>query len=493
VVRNDCFCSGYSRDTRLVILRDYQNGDVDNIKALFDTGVRSVLHVLPTGGGKTVEFAEMARMCHEYGTTAGILVHRDTLLQQASDKLNKVSVPYSIIAPGRTDFGDYIKIASVQTLVRRLDKYKPFDLLIVDEGHHGIAPSYRKIFDAWPDCRILGVTATPALASGRGLGEVYERLNQGPSIRRLMDLGYLSEAVTYGAKHIADLSRVRTTAGDYNASDLAEAMDKNEITGDAVQHYRDICPGKPAVAFCVSIKHAEDVAETFRKAGYTAASIDGRMPLAMIRDRLAGLADGRINVITSCDLISEGFDAPGVVAAILLRPTKSLIVYMQQVGRALRPLYADGFNLDTPESRKAAMANSSKPKAIILDHAGNVWRHGFVDEERQWSLEARRKTKDTPTMNIKICPQCYTYVTVWKKECVCGYKFAQGVAVRTVEERDGTLVQLDPKAVRRIRQMEESQAKTYMELVELGRKRGHSPKWAYTRWLSRGGSPAEAR
>ena len=475
-----------------LILRDYQVKAVEDIDSAFQNGAKSIIYVAPTGMGKTVIFAELSRLCHNFGTSVAILVHRNTLLTQAGEKLNAINVPYSVIAPGRTDFGDNIRIASVQTLVRRLDRYK-FDFLIVDEGHHGIANCHRRLFGAWPDCRILGVTATPLLASGKGLREVYERLILGPSVRKLMDMGYLSEAVTYGAQHMVDLSKVRTTAGDYNAVDLAEAMDKNEVTGDAVKHYTDICPGKPAIVFCVSVQHAQDVAREFELAGYRAASVDGRMPLAIIRQHLASLAIGAVQVITSCDLISEGFDAPGVVAAILLRPTKSLAVYMQQVGRALRPVYAPGFNLDTSESRKAAMSMGGKPKAIILDHAGNAFRHGLVDEDRQWTLDARRKTRDTPAIGIKICPQCYTYVKVWKKECMCGYKFAQNIKERIANYVDGHLVQLDANLMRRMRKFEEAKARTYQELIDLGRRRGYNPGWAYYKWLARGGRPSGAR
>lgn len=476
-----------------MIFRPYQDGAVTHIGAEFDAGWRSVLLVLPTGAGKTVVFSEIARLCDEYGSRVCILVHRDTLLGQSSDKLKDIGVLHSLIAPGRTDFKDRVHVASIQTLVRRIERHE-FDLLIVDEGHHGTAGSYRKLFDAWPDCRILGVTATPCRTDGRGLGEVYQRMVQGPSIRQLMDDGYLTEATSYGTAKVLDLAKTRTTGGDYNTQDLHALMDRSEITGDAVTQYTKRCPGKPAVAFCVSVQHSEDVAAAFNAAGYKAASVHGRMPLASIRAAIAGLRNGTVQVLTSCDLISEGFDAPGVAAAILLRPTKSLVVYLQQIGRALRPVYADGFNLDTRDSRLAAIAMSSKPRAIVLDHAGNALRFGLADEEREWSLDAKKKKAGVAAMALKICPANFCHVSVWKKVCPhCGHVFAVVAQEREINTVDGDLTELTPKLLGRLRKAEERAAKTYKDFVELGRKRGHSPKWALRQWLQRGGTLANAR
>ncbi len=476
-----------------MILRQYQDGGVTDIGAAFDAGYRSVLYTLPTGGGKTVIFAEIARLCDEYGSRACILVHRDTLLEQASQKLRDIQVLHSIIAPGRTNFGDNVHVASVQTLVRRIEQHE-FDLLIIDEGHHGIAGSYKKLINAWPECRVLGVTATGIGTAGRGLGETYDIIVPGPSIRALMDDGYLTEAVSYGASKIVDLSRARTTAGDYNAQDLHNIMDRNEVTGDAVAHYTKLCPGAPAVVFCVSVQHADDVASEFKRAGYNAASVHGRMPMHEIRDAIDGLRKGTIQVLTSCDLISEGFDAPGVVACILLRPTKSLIVYLQQIGRGLRPSYAKGMPLGTREQRLAAIAASKKPHAIILDHAGNAFRFGLADEEREWSLDAKKKKGGPPVQALKVCPNMFCHVPVWKKVCPhCGHVFVVAEQAREINQVDGSLTQLNAAVIGRIRKSEDAQCKTYSDMVELGRRRGHAPSWAFRRWCQLGNHPSTAR
>jgi superfamily II DNA or RNA helicase len=217
------------------------------------------------------------------------------------------------------------------------------------------------------------------------------------------------------------------------------------------------------------------------------------MALSAIRERIAGLRTGSLQVLTSCDLISEGFDAPGVTAGILLRQTKSLGVYMQQIGRCLRPKYAPNMPLDTREQRLAAIAASDKPHAIILDHAGNAFKHGLADERREWSLDAKKR-KDNGGPGVKPCPNCFAYCKAWDKSCrTCGHVFIVVPTPRDVSTVAGTLTKLDGALIRRLRRSEEAAAKTYQDLLDLGRRRGHSPKWAYIKWLSRGGDPARAR
>lgn len=469
-------------------LRSYQSAGADAIHSAFEDGARAVCFTLPTGGGKTVIFTDIARRAATAGTRTAILVHRDTLLLQASRKLYECGVQHSVIAPGhRGRYNDLIHVASVQTLVRRLDHHD-FDFLIVDEGHHAVSETYRKIFGRYPEAHVLGVTATPIRTDGQGLEVSYERLVSGPSIADLIEDGYLVEPIAFGAVKPVELGNVRTRMGDYDQRQLAEAMDRTEITGDAVEHYRKLCPGAPAVAFCVSVKHAEDVAADFAAAGFRAASVDGSMHVAEIRRRVLGLSDGSIQVLTSCDLISEGFDAPGVVAAILLRPTKSLAVYLQQVGRALRPVYADGFNLEDRVGRLAAIAGSSKPHAIVLDHAGNCFRHGMADDEREWTLEGRKKRAGSgaglAVVQVRQCPKCYACHRPAPSCPSCGHLY-----VVQADEPDvvaGELIQIDKEALRRARRDLIRSAKTYPELKDVAKKLGYSSQWAWRTYCQRG-------
>lgn len=472
-----------------MILRPYQVSGVDAIHGAFSEGARAVCYTLPTGGGKTVIFADIARLAAEAGTRTAILVHRDALLTQAAGKLRESRVAHSLIAPGHRFYGDKIAVASVQTLARRLDRHE-FDLIVIDEAHHATAGTYRKILAAWPEAFVLGVTATPCRTDGQGLNSVFEQLVAGPGIHDLIEDGYLVEPIAYGPAKPVELGNLRTRMGDYDQHQLAELMDTARVTGDAVEHYRTLCPGAPAIVFCVSIKHAEDVAADFARAGFRAASVSGSMHVTEIRRRTAGLSDGSVQVLTSCDLISEGFDAPAATAIIGLRPTKSLAVFIQQIGRGLRPIYAPGFDLTTRAGRLAAIAASKKPKAIFLDHAGNTFRFGMADEPRDWTLEGRPKRARgaaAPVEDIQVrqCPKCFRCHKPAPLCPECGHVYV--VVARAPQEAAGTLTVIDKEALRRSRASELRQARTYADFKAIGKRRGYAAGWAWRAFTERGG------
>ncbi len=361
-----------------MILRPYQEKSIADVRAAYSSGLKSVCLTAPCGAGKTVMFSRIAQLAAAKNTRIAILVHRDSLLTQASDKLRDCGVEHGIIAPGYRSRGELVQVASIQTLARRLDKYD-FNLLIVDECHHAISPTYSKILSRYSGAVILGVTATPTRTNGAGLDSVFQKLILGPNIAELIKDGYLVEPLTYGPTHALNLSNIGTVAGDYDLKALAPHMDDPRITGDAVAAYKKLCPGVPAMVFTCNVQHADDVAAAFGAAGFRSASVNGKMDLRIIRERIAGLSDGSVQVLASCSLVSEGTDLPCVVAAIMLRPTRSLSLSIQQGGRALRPVYAPGHDLSTRAGRLAAIAASKKPKALILDHAANVLRFMTVD------------------------------------------------------------------------------------------------------------------
>ena len=460
-----------------MILRTNQNKTISDVRQAFATGSRAVVAVAPCGYGKTVVFAELAKLASAKGTKVGILVHRDSLLTQASNKLRDCGVSHGIIAPGYHSRGELVQVASIQTLVRRLWDYD-FNFLIADEAHHSVSPTYSKIFSYYSTAKILGVTATPCRTNGMGLDSVFQKMVLGPNISELIADGYLVEPVTYGPTHVLDLSRVGTKAGDYDLSQLAVHMDDPRITGDAVAAYTKLCPGVPAVVFTCNIKHAEDVAIAFNAAGYRSASVDGKMDLRIIRERIAGLSDGSVQVLAACNLISEGTDIPSVVAAIMLRPTRSLSLSIQQGGRALRPVYAPGFDLSTREGRLSSIAASNKPKALILDHAANVYRFMTVDEPHAWTLEGRKKRKKSDSIAIALrqCPiDAHVHRPAPKcPKCGWVYPVAEGGA----ETVAGELSQIDKIALRRAKLKEVAQARTLEQLQALGKSRNYHPYWA---------------
>lgn len=449
-----------------MILRPYQDRGVGAIRGEYAAGADSVLYVLPTGGGKTVVFSHIAAAAAALGTRTVILVHRDTLLGQASDALDACGVPHGIVAPGFTPSREPVQVASVQALARRLKRYPgfyQFDLAVIDEAHHAVAGTWRQVIGEL-GARILGVTATPARADGRGLDGVFQRLVLGPSIAELTEEGHLVPALVYAPARRVDLSKVHTRAGDFDRGELHAAMDTPSITGDAVEHYTRLCPGAPAVAFCVSVQHSEDVAASFSSAGYRAKAIHGRLPLPEIRAAIAGLADGSVQVLTSCDLVSEGFDCPVVAAAILLRPTHSEGLYIQQVGRALRP--APG-----------------KDEALILDHAGNCFRHGMPDDERQWTLKGRtRKRVGEAAVAVRQCPKCYACHRPAAVCPQCGHAYP--VITELPETRAGVLESVNAEKVARARMLKERvrKARTIDDFHAIAKDMGYRPAWASIRY-----------
>ena len=442
----------------MITLRDYQDKCINGVRAAMRAGKRSPLLVSPTGSGKTVMFAYIAQSASKRGSKVLILVHRQELLDQTAKTLRSFGVEHGVIAAGRTpDRRQLVQVASVQTLVRRLEFFKP-DLIIIDEAHHGTAGSWRKVIDANPQAKILGCTATPERLDGKGLGEVFDDLIMGPEVSWLIEQGHLSKPLYYAPPQAADLSHLRVARGDFDQRDVAKAMDNKAITGDAVDHYAKLCRGVPAVAFCASVAHAEHVATEFESAGFRAATIDGNMDKEERREVVRMLGDGRLNVLTSCEIINEGFDLPIVAAAILLRPTMSLGLHLQQIGRVLRP--APG-----------------KERAIILDHVGNLARHGLAEDEREWNLEGRKKKKkkkaeEEADVQVRQCLQCFCCHTPAPTCPQCGFVYP--VKERKIEVVEGELVQLDAEALKRQRRAEQAKAETLEDLVAYGRSRGYN-------------------
>ena len=242
-------------------------------------------------------------------------------------------------------------------------------------------------------------------------------------------------------------------------------MDKPAITGSALEHYRQHADGLPALVFCVSIQHAKSVADQFREAGYAAFSIDGTMERTVRRGVVEDFRDGRIKVVTSCEILNEGFDVPGAHVGIFLRPTQSLGLYLQQIGRILRPC-------------------EGKTHALLLDHVGNCYRHGLPDETREWSLAGdERGEKRKPGASVRICAHCFCALPAQAKACSeCGYEFP--AKPREIEQRDGELAEVTPEmlaaqAARRAERREQGRAQSLEALMEIARRKGYRPEWAH--------------
>jgi DNA repair protein RadD len=432
-------------------LRSYQQQAIDDTRTAIRNGARAPLLVLPTGGGKTIIFSAIASAAVAKGNRVLILVHRRELIHQASSKLKWIGLNHGIIAAGIPATDAPVQIASVQTLARRLHSinWRP-GLIIIDEAHHATAGQWSRILDHWPDTYRLGVTATPCRLDGRGLGAAFDAMVLSPSVADLTIAGFLSPARIYAPPVVADLASVRTRAGDYANDQAAAAMDRPTVTGDAISHYQRLASGQQAIAFCCNVKHAGSVCDSFKTAGITAELLLGSTENR--EQVVADFAAHRTKVLVTVDVVSEGFDVPAASCAILLRPTQSLGLYLQQVGRVLRP---------APD----------KPHALILDHVGNVNRHGFPDDPRDWSLDDRmRRTRGTPAPSVRTCQQCFA---AFKPQPQCPACGAQCVPVksRVIREIAGELQELK-RGQQRTARREQGQARTLQELIHLGQARG---------------------
>jgi len=475
-------------------LRPYQQQAISDLRMAYRSGAHAPLLVAPTGAGKTIILAAITQAAAARDRRVLILVHRRELIRQTSAKLAHAGVNHGIIAAGFQPLDHPVQVASVQTLARRLQQqhWQP-DLIVIDEAHHAISNTWANVISYWPDSLLLGVTATPIRQDGRGLGAMFDRLVLGPSTADLMAAGHLTRVKLYAPPQVADLTGIRTRAGDYANDQAAAAMTRPTVTGDAISHYQRIAAGKPAIAFCCNVNHATTVCDAFNTAGISAATLLGN---TTDRDALiARFAGGSLQVLVTVDVVSEGFDCPGAAVAILLRPTQSQGLYLQQVGRVLRP--APG-----------------KAAAIILDHVGNVHRHGFPDDYRDWSLDDRLRTSKVgpPAPSVRTCETCFA---VFKPQPVCPCCGATCTAdARELQMVEGELKELiktrpydciipgmimtfgDETPARQLeierhnlriwaetrakdKRREVGSARTLQELLVVAKQRGYSPGWAY--------------
>ncbi len=450
----------------MISLRPYQSAGIAAIREAFGPlRKRAPLYVLPTGGGKSLIMATIAHGASAKGNRILILSHRQELIDQLSSALDITDTPHGFIASGYPSNDHLTQIASVGTLVRRLDKTAEPSLILVDEAHHARSDTFQRILTHWKFVKILGVTATPIRLSGEGLGEIFDHLIVGPSMKELIAGNYLSDYRLFSPPTV-DTSGLHRRAGDFVTSESAAVVDKPAITGSALEHYERHANGLPALVFCVSIQHAKDVAEQFRASGHSALSLDGNMSREIRHGIVADFRAGKIRIITSCEILNEGFDVPGAHVGIFLRPTQSAGLWLQQIGRILRPC-------------------EGKSRAILFDHVGNSERPGLglPDEPREWQLTYDEEVpRAKRAASVRVCPKCFCAVPSQTQSCPeCGYQFPP--KPREILTKDGALVELTPEEIERRQQrrrdgFERSQVQTLEQLQEIEKRKQYRPGWA---------------
>jgi len=443
------------------MLRPYQEKIVDETRALMRDGHKDILIVAPTGSGKTVLTAHMLKTAAQRGMDSIFVVHRRELIRQSIKTFHKFQLTHGVISPDYIeDLRHKVQIASIMSLGRRLPRMRKPALVVWDECQHSPAKSWANVHAAFPGSYHIGLSATPQRIDRKGLGKYFKKIVHGPSVAALIEQG--------------SLSRYRIFAPGNGMAD------KPTITGDAIREYKARAAGKRALVFAASIQDSNYVVEQFKLAGFRAAHVDGESESSYRDDMFQALEEGELDVLSQVQIAGEGVDIPAIEVVIDLSPTTSLAAWLQRCGRALRPW-------------------PGKTEALILDHAGNCERHGLPDEPREWVLEgdglAKRDNDTGPS--LRICKKCFAAQFPGSGTCqYCGNAFE--IKARKIARTEGRLKEMTPEMIlaqrekarqRQANAFEQSSARTYEQLVELGRRRGYvNPEsWAHHITRSRRG------
>ena len=380
------------------------------------------------------------------------LVHRKELVEQIIQTFYNWGVDLALC-----------RVMMVQTACRRIKRLKPPRLIITDENHHCLASSYRKIYDAFPNAQCLGVTATPIRLNGGGLGDVNDRLVLGVSAKWLIANQYLAP-YEYYAPTAENLSGIHIRRGEFDAGESEARMNTAKICGDVIMHYNRLAAGKKAICYCITIAHSREMAQRFCAAGIPAAHIDGSTDKCTRNKIIAQFRAGTIRILCNVDLISEGFDVPDCACSILLRPTQSLTLFIQQSMRAMR--------------------YQPNKIATIIDHVGNYSRFGLPDDDREWSLDAKKEKKKMVSDEHKVrqCPACFFTFSNNPTCPKCGYTLPK--IVRAIDENKNGNLELvhgftvDTKTI--------EDCHTYADLISYAQTHGYKRGWAYYQAKQRG-------
>ncbi len=382
----------------------------------------------------------------------------------------------------RGEFGNHsqpVQVCSVQTLESRYlktdselieNQLPPADLIFFDECHVSLSSGYDKLRAKYPKAIIIGLTATPVLGNGKGLGKIYTDMVFGPTVKELTDMGFLVPVEYYGADPL-DLSKVKIgrESGEFDENSLAETMDRKELIGDIVTNWKRICPERQTVLFASSVAHSQHCSASFNAAEVKAAHIDANTTDDERTDIFDRVHSGEIRVLCNYGICVEGWDEPQVSCAILAQPTRNPGRYIQMGGRVLRPF---------PE----------KSNSIIIDHSGNVTRHGWLDDDFEWKLDTsetiqerqfKKQNQEAAAPKApRLCPKCKALFK--GRKCQCGYEIP--VLGRPVPVIDAELKRLlarsKPKKAEKPEPTRAEKQSTYSQLLTVADSKGYKPGWA---------------
>lgn len=447
--------------------------DQEDVRTKLRVALRSsssVLAFAPTGFGKTVLASALIKLLFAAGKRTIFAVHRIDLIKQTAETFKKFGIPFSYIAAGHHYNPMHrVYIASILTLKNRLGKI-PADYIFVDEAHLSAAAGWAAVAAHYKStgAKLIGLTGSPERLDGKPLGDVWDQMVMGPTVRWLIDNGHLSRYRAFAPKGVVDTYGLHTRKGEFVQAEIDALMEGKAVIAGAAKHWRAKADGLRTIAFCPSVARAKEYAEEFTALGIPSVALDAETPQEVRAQAFIDFADRKLLVIFNCALFCEGFDLAAQVnrdvtieCVMQLSPTQSLAKHLQQLGRGLR-------KKDYP--------------AILLDLVGNLERLGLPDDDREWSLEGRKKVqREVKAITCEVCFATHPPAPVCPE---CGFvypkKEAAGGGGRSIEEVEHEIEEIDIEARRKAAQREQAMAKTLPELVALATARGYrSPeKWA---------------
>lgn len=458
--------------------RVYQVQAFQNLRRAFSSGKRRVLLQAGTGAGKTIIACMVMDSLVKKGNPGIFLAHRRELIHQCSRKLYDFGIPHGVMMAGEMPLESrQMQVASIQTLwhrgvIRDRIELPPASLLVIDEAHRSMAKTYLHLIDAYSEALVLGLSATPCRKDGRGLGEVYEQMVSCPSLTELINEGYLVPT-RFFAPSIPDLKGVKVRAGDYVEEQLAEKMDRPELVGDVIEQWALHGGNRKTVVFASSVEHSIHLARAFCSSGVAADHLDGNTPIQERDQMLRKLSDGDLQVVCNCQVLTEGWDQPDVGCVVLARPTRSIVLYLQMVGRGMRPW-------------------PGKRDLIVIDHSGALYEHGFPEEKIRWSLDPSEKVvnevqeqRAAKEARPICCPEC-SAVYVGRAQCPeCGHTPKRRPS--KVAYVDAQLGEVPRKGETQSEATIREKERWYAMLLGHARNRGYKPGWAYYAYKERFG------
>jgi superfamily II DNA or RNA helicase len=452
-------------------LRPYQNEAINNLFTSFQSNKKRTVLQSATGSGKTVIACEIIRRAVAKNKTVLFVAHRKEIIEQTSRKLDEFGIAHGVIMANHARVNDEpVQVASIQTLTRR-NKPKA-DLLIIDEAHLSCSDSYKKLtLHDYHNAFVIGLTATPTRLDGKGLGEIYQDIIQVVPMAKLIEEGHLVKPRVF-APFTPDMKGIKKSKGDYDASETAKLMDRKEITADIVKHWQQSALDRKTIVFASSVEHSKNIVAEFIESGISAKHLDANTPATERDQTLQAWRDGEFTILSNMGLFVEGLDVPAAACCVLARPTKSVTIYLQAVGRVMRPA-------------------ENKTDCIILDCAGLTYEHGFVDDVREWTLDGKIKKPKDDVPAVHICESCFAAYSkaLHPHECPeCG--FVTYIEPKVIESADVEMVELTPSIIadiraKRIKWLEFTKCKTLDDFIELGKLRGYKSGWAYIKYNDR--------